>query len=280
QHAYVRLDAGNIERIYLPDAEQIAQFRCAKRVEGRLFDNLGIRLGSELLDRRDEVGPPTAAMAPVVLALQIAQKQRWSITRGGVGGRLPKDSGHARAGRRGRDPRHRADEVLIWLTDLPCGRWVQIDTCQGVDIRRAQLALPGASTLCLFVVVSPCSEEVVLHIHHEQRRRVSHRHDSPSRAQAPRRRRASRGGLSDLMRIALEPLLYRRCPAQCNTRIVPVSLPALMYTAPTQQVVFPAGERRVNGTRRSFCHPRVHGPLHLSLSRLSCKCIQGLANRE
>src|SRR5262249_52094444 len=39
-------------------------------------------------------------------------------------------------------------------------------------------------------------------------------------------------------------LLYRRCPAQCNTRIVHVSVPALRYTA---------------GTRRSLSHTRVRG---------------------
>src|SRR5437667_7096291 len=76
-----------------------------------------------------------------------------------------------------------------------------------------------------------------------------------------------------MMLISLEHLLYRRCPAKCNTRIVHVYLPALMYTAgatasaqgealPTKLVLFPAGGRRVDGTRRSLCHTRVHRPLH------------------
>jgi hypothetical protein len=79
QHAHVRLDAGHIERLDLPAAEEVAQLRCEKRVEGRLFDHLGLCLGSELLDRLDELCPPTAAMAPVVLALRIVQKKRRSI---------------------------------------------------------------------------------------------------------------------------------------------------------------------------------------------------------
>src|SRR5215813_12185322 len=171
-------------------------------------------------------------MASVVLALRIAQKKRRSITGGGVVGGLHKDGGHARTERRGRDLGHRADKVLIRLSDLACWRRVQIDTRQDVDICSAQRALPGASTLFLFVVVSSCGEEVVLHIHHEQRRRVSRRHDSPSRrAHAPWHRRVSESGLYGMLRIALQHLLYRRCPAKCNMRIVHVYLPALMYTA-------------------------------------------------
>src|SRR5262249_15489602 len=114
-----------------------------------------MRLGSKRLDWLDEVGPPTAAMAPVVLALRIAQKQWRSIPGGRVVGRLHKDGGHACPQRRGRDRGHRANEVLIRLADRACGRRVHIDPCQGVEIGRAQLALPGASTLVLFVVVSP-----------------------------------------------------------------------------------------------------------------------------
>src|SRR5882724_6120313 len=79
---------------------------------------------------------------------------------------------------------------------------------------------------------------------------------------------------------SLEHLLYRRCPAQCNTRIVHVSLLALMYTAPTKQVIFPAGERRVDGTRRSLCHTRVHGPLHRRHPASPCKPRRGLRDRE
>ena len=219
------------------------------------------------------------------------QKKRRSITGGGVVGRLHKDGGHACTERRGRDLGHRADKVLIRLSDVACGRRVQIDTCQGVDICSTQLALPGASTLVLFVVVSPYGEEVVLHIHHEQCRRVSHSHDSPSRAPAPWRRCASQSGLYGMRRISLEPLLYRRCPAQCNPRIVHVYLPALMYTAgapasaqgealPTKQVIFPAGESRVDGTRRSLCHTRVHGPLHRCHAASPCRRRRGHRGRE
>jgi hypothetical protein len=78
------------------------------------------------------------------------------------------------------------------------------------------------------------------------------------------------------MRLSLAYILYGRCPAQYNRRIVHVYLPALMYTAgatcerteaqgealPTQQVIFLAGECRADGTRRSLCHTRVHKPLH------------------
>src|SRR5262245_35045520 len=138
-----------------------------------------MRLGRELLDRLDEVCPPTAAMASVVLALRIVQKKRWSIIGGGVVDCLYKNSSHACTECRGRDLGHRTDKVLIRLSDLACWRRVQIDTRQSVDICSTQLALPSASTLFLFVVVSPCGEEVVLHIYNEQRRRVSRCHDSP-----------------------------------------------------------------------------------------------------
>src|SRR5262249_52203586 len=170
-------------------------------------------------------------MASVVLALRIAQKKRRSITGGRVVGCLHKDGGHACTERRGRDLSHRADKILIRLSDLACGRRVQIDTCQDVDICSTQLALPSASTLFLFVVVSPYSEEVVLHIRTDARRRVSYSHDSTSRAPAPWRRRTSQSGLYGLMLISLEPQLYRRCPAKCNPGIMHVYLPALMYTA-------------------------------------------------
>src|SRR5438552_14418606 len=55
QHAHVRLDASNIERRYLFEAEESAQLRFEKRVKGMLFDDLGRRLGRELLDRLDKV---------------------------------------------------------------------------------------------------------------------------------------------------------------------------------------------------------------------------------
>src|SRR2546425_11032822 len=80
-----------------------------------------MRLRRELLERLDEVCPPTAAMAPVVLALRSAQKQRRSIPGGGDVGRLHKDGGHACLERRGHDLGDRADEVLIRLARLAWG---------------------------------------------------------------------------------------------------------------------------------------------------------------
>src|SRR5262245_39381264 len=103
-----------------------------------------MRLGRELLDWLNEVCPPATAMAPVVLTLWVAQKKRRSIPGGGIVGRLHKDGGHAGTERRGRDLGHRADKVSIGLADRACGRWVQIDMCQNVNICSAQLALPGA----------------------------------------------------------------------------------------------------------------------------------------
>ena len=51
QHAHIRLNAGDIDRVDVLEAEKSAEFRFEKRVEGMLFDDLATRSGRELLDR-------------------------------------------------------------------------------------------------------------------------------------------------------------------------------------------------------------------------------------
>src|SRR4029434_9689652 len=45
-------------------------------------------------------------------------------------------------------------------------------------------------------------------------------------------------------------------------------------------VIFPAGESRVDGTRRSLCHTRVHGPLHCCHPASPCRRRRGHRGRE
>src|SRR5215472_12133818 len=79
QHAHIGLDTGDVDGVNVLEAEQSAQFRFEKRVEGMLFNDSGAWMGSELLNRLDQIGSPSTGMARVVPALRIAQEQRRSI---------------------------------------------------------------------------------------------------------------------------------------------------------------------------------------------------------
>src|SRR5713101_1878826 len=81
QHAHVRLDASDIDRVDVLEAEESAEFRFEKRVEGMLLDDHGTLSRRELLNRLDEVGSPTAGMASVVPALRITQEKRRAYSR-------------------------------------------------------------------------------------------------------------------------------------------------------------------------------------------------------